>query len=486
MEAIIIVGTAKTTSGTSCRKPTCQIYAIGLFDADRCGPTPEERNGPSLLTDLTEMTGGRAFTVRNLSELPDIATKISMELRNQYVLGYRPSNTAHDGKWRKIKVKLRPPKGLPPLTVYAKTGTSRPVANQPLARSLAAVALLHLDSRAAGCSSWRCCAPRPRRRGQNPPASSRPPHAPAAGLSRRIRTPFKRDRGPGGAARHGARMTAANSSPDLQQERFSRLRRQGRAEVSVFSHEDIPVTMGLVIDNSGSMREKRAQVNAAALTFVNTSNPQDEAFVVNFNDEYYLDTDGDFTSDSARILNDALSRIDTRGSTALYDAVIGSLDHLKKGTRTRRCCWSITDGDDDASRKTFDRRHESRRDSPSAAIYAIGVFSQDDRKNDKKHDPQLANAPQGTRRRHRRPGLLSRNPGRRETDLRAGRARNPQPVHHRLLPDQHREGRHFPRRESGSPGTEERRQASSPHPRRILRAVGRFRSPKACRQLNPH
>ena len=68
-------------------------------------------------------------------------------------------------------------------------------------------------------------------------------------------------------------------------------------KISFFSREDIPVTMGLVIDNSGSMREKRDQVNAAAMTFVQTSNPQDEAFVVNFNDEYYLDTDGDFTSD---------------------------------------------------------------------------------------------------------------------------------------------------------------------------------------------
>ncbi|HTZ73926.1 MAG TPA: VWA domain-containing protein, partial [Candidatus Aquilonibacter sp.] len=103
------------------READVQIYAIGLFEPDG-GPTPEERNGPSLLADLTEMTGGREFTVGNLNELPDIATKISMELRNQYVLGYRSSNAAHDGKWRKIKVKLRPPKGLPPLTVYAKSG----------------------------------------------------------------------------------------------------------------------------------------------------------------------------------------------------------------------------------------------------------------------------------------------------------------------------------------------------------------------------
>jgi Ca-activated chloride channel homolog len=98
-----------------------QIYAIGLYDPNG-GPTVEEREGPFLLNDLTTMTGGRTFAVRQVGDLPDIASKISMELRNQYVLGYRPSDRGHDGKWRKIKVKLRPPKGLPPLTVFAKSG----------------------------------------------------------------------------------------------------------------------------------------------------------------------------------------------------------------------------------------------------------------------------------------------------------------------------------------------------------------------------
>ena len=107
------------------READVQIYAIGLFDPSG-GPTPEEQLGPSLLSDLTQMTGGRAFAVNNLKDLPDVATKISMELRNQYVLGYRPSDHNHDGKWRKIKIKLRPPKGLPPLTVYAKTGYYAP------------------------------------------------------------------------------------------------------------------------------------------------------------------------------------------------------------------------------------------------------------------------------------------------------------------------------------------------------------------------
>ena len=101
-----------------------EVYAIGIFEAVGSRPTPEEEEGPMLLNELSEMSGGRTFAVEasNLNELPDIATKISMELRNQYVLGYRPSNKARDGKWRKIKVRLRPPKGLPPLTVYAKYG----------------------------------------------------------------------------------------------------------------------------------------------------------------------------------------------------------------------------------------------------------------------------------------------------------------------------------------------------------------------------
>jgi Ca-activated chloride channel family protein len=107
------------------READVQIYAIGLFEPDG-GPTPEEREGPGLLGDLTMMTGGRTFVVKNVNQLPDIATKISMELRNQYVLGYRPSQRAHDGKWRKIKVKLNPPKGLPPLTVSAKSGYFAP------------------------------------------------------------------------------------------------------------------------------------------------------------------------------------------------------------------------------------------------------------------------------------------------------------------------------------------------------------------------
>ncbi len=101
-----------------------QIYAIGIFDSSPS--TEEERSGPAMLSEITDVTGGRTFTIDNPNELADVATKIGIELRNQYVLGYRPKNPVRDGKWRKLKVKLIPPKGLPPLHIYFKTGYYAP------------------------------------------------------------------------------------------------------------------------------------------------------------------------------------------------------------------------------------------------------------------------------------------------------------------------------------------------------------------------
>ena len=106
------------------READVQIYAIGIYDL--APATTEEMAGPALLGEISDWTGGRMFPIDNVNELADVATKIGVELRNQYVLGYRPTNPAHDGKWRKIKVKLNPPKGLPPLHVYAKTGYYAP------------------------------------------------------------------------------------------------------------------------------------------------------------------------------------------------------------------------------------------------------------------------------------------------------------------------------------------------------------------------
>jgi Ca-activated chloride channel family protein len=104
------------------READVQIYGIGLYSSSFNRATPEEQNGPALMDKITESTGGKTFEIHDMDELADTATKIGIELRNQYVLGYSSTDKTPDGKWRKIQVKLHPPAGLPPLTVAARTG----------------------------------------------------------------------------------------------------------------------------------------------------------------------------------------------------------------------------------------------------------------------------------------------------------------------------------------------------------------------------
>jgi Ca-activated chloride channel homolog len=168
----------------------------------------------------------------------------------------------------------------------------------------------------------------------------------------------------------------------LKQDNFRVLEDKVEQKLSVFKREDIPVSMGLVIDNSGSMRDKRPRVNQAALTLVEASNPQDEAFVVNFNDDFYLDLDKDFTN-SIPELKEALERIDSRGSTALYDAIIGSLDHVKKGNKDKKVLLVVTDGEDNTSHNSLEKtiREVQKTDT---VIYTIGLLSEESKKNAKR------------------------------------------------------------------------------------------------------
>ena len=143
-----------------------------------------------------------------------------------------------------------------------------------------------------------------------------------------------------------------------------------------FRHEDIPVAMGVVIDNSGSMREKRAKVNQAALNLVRASNAQDEVFVVNFNDEYYLDQD--FTSDLL-LLKQALEKIDTKGGTALYEAVVASAEHLKRNARLeRKVLFVVTDGEDNASRESLEQAVKQLQEENGPSVYAIGILGDEE------------------------------------------------------------------------------------------------------------
>jgi Ca-activated chloride channel homolog len=143
-----------------------------------------------------------------------------------------------------------------------------------------------------------------------------------------------------------------------------------------FRHEDIPVAMGILIDNSGSMREKRTKVNQAALNLVRSSNPQDEVFVVNFNDEYYLDQD--FTNDLLK-LKEALEKIDAKGGTALYEAVVASADHLKRDAKLeRKVLFVVTDGEDNASRESLEQAVKQLQEENSPSVYAIGILGDEE------------------------------------------------------------------------------------------------------------
>ncbi|MES1260091.1 MAG: VWA domain-containing protein [Acidobacteriota bacterium] len=148
-------------------------------------------------------------------------------------------------------------------------------------------------------------------------------------------------------------------------------------QIKDFKHEDVPVSLGLIIDNSGSMREKRQGVESSALTLVRDSNPQDEAFVVNFNDEAYLDAD--FTSD-IKMLEQGLAKIDSRGGTAMRDAIRMSIDHLKKkAKRDKKVILVVTDGNDNASIVGLEAlvREAQQND---ILIYAIGLLTEEEKK----------------------------------------------------------------------------------------------------------
>ena len=145
-----------------------------------------------------------------------------------------------------------------------------------------------------------------------------------------------------------------------------------------FLHQDLPVSMGIVIDNSGSMRDKRQAVNSAALKLLRESNPQDAAFVVNFSDRAYLDQG--FTSDLVA-LNRGLSRFDSRGTTALYDAVAASADELSRHAKQpKQVLLIITDGADNASRLDLMQAVRRVQGLGGPVVYTIGLLYDTERK----------------------------------------------------------------------------------------------------------
>jgi Ca-activated chloride channel family protein len=159
---------------------------------------------------------------------------------------------------------------------------------------------------------------------------------------------------------------------DLKQDNFHVFEDGVEQTIAAFQHQDIPVSMGMLIDNSGSMRDKRMAVNTATLDLVKASNPQDEAFIVNFSDEAFIDQD--FTSDIGK-LRDGLAHIDSKGGTALYDAVVASADQLAKGAkRPKQVLLIVTDGEDNASSLNLEQTIRRVQDLQGPVVYSIGLL----------------------------------------------------------------------------------------------------------------
>ena len=159
--------------------------------------------------------------------------------------------------------------------------------------------------------------------------------------------------------------------PGLDKSAFSVFENGVPQSVTSFRREDVPVAMGIVVDNSGSMRDKREKVNQAVMSLIRASNPQDEIFVVNFSQKYYLDQD--FTSD-ANLLQASLHQVSMKGSTALYDAIVASAVHLENNPRlSKKVLLVITDGQDNMSQETLQEAAHRLQQVDGPTLYAIGL-----------------------------------------------------------------------------------------------------------------
>jgi VWFA-related protein len=183
--------------------------------------------------------------------------------------------------------------------------------------------------------------------------------------------------------------------PGLTKDNFQVLENGQAQEIQLFSNEDVPVTIGLLVDSSGSMRDRRREVVSAALAFVEASKPEDEMFVVNFNEEVQLGLapDQPFSSNVAQ-LREALSRLVVRGQTSLYDALWMALDHLKKGRHDKKALVVLSDGADNASAHSFQETLGAARRS-QATIYSVGIYEPGSEDRDPKSLRELSRATGG-------------------------------------------------------------------------------------------
>jgi VWFA-related protein len=169
--------------------------------------------------------------------------------------------------------------------------------------------------------------------------------------------------------------------PNLKRDAFKVFENGVEQPIKTFKREDVPVSLAIVVDNSGSMRDKRAKVEAAALAAVKASNPRDEVTIVNFNDEAWQDVP--FTSDIKK-MEEGIARIDSRGGTAMRDAMDGTLTYVKKQAKhMKKVMMVITDGNDNTSEMTLERLVQKAHQS-EILFYMIGLLNEEDRHESRK------------------------------------------------------------------------------------------------------
>jgi len=179
---------------------------------------------------------------------------------------------------------------------------------------------------------------------------------------------------------------------DLPRSAFKVMENNVEQPIKAFLREDVPVSLGLIVDNSGSMRDRRSKVEAATIAMVKASNPKDQVFIVNFNDQAFEDVP--FTSDIKK-MEEGLARIDSLGGTAFYDAIDLSLDNVAKGKQDKRVLMLITDGNDNASSTTLEKLL-AKTGRANVVIHIIGLLSTEEPREAKKAQRSLKSIAEST------------------------------------------------------------------------------------------
>ena len=297
-----------------------QVYAIGIVDTYGRSQLAMGRSGRALIQELTEETGGRSFFPNSVYELEDITTKIAIELKNQYVIGYTSTNSDTDGDWREIQVKIDPPRERPD-----SRSARRRVITARSSRGIDPMTPTPVLPKVSRCFFGLLLLVLPQATGAQEAERD-------ANQEFRISVDVELVQLPVSAVDRDG-----NPVIGLELQHFEVYEDGLRQEIGLFEHEDVPISVGLVIDNSGSMRNKRERVNSAALVFVGESNRDDETFIVNFDNEVHLEQD--FTGSIGNLV-DTLENIDTRGKRpSTTRSIYPSITWRPSAGWTRRPCW---------------------------------------------------------------------------------------------------------------------------------------------------